>query len=142
MRLVIDTSILISALLKDSVTREILLFSNIESLLPEYAFGELERHKNSISNRSGLSIDEIDIVLSLISENIAIISASELKPHMEKAFKIIGKIDPLDVPFVALALATNNNGIWTNDKHFEALKGITVWKTTDVLSYLAKNKKK
>ena len=44
MRLVIDTSILISALLKDSTTREILLFSNIEFLLPEYAFGELERH--------------------------------------------------------------------------------------------------
>jgi len=57
MRLVIDTSILISALLKDSITREILLFS-------------------------------------------------------------------------------------PNDKHFEALKGITVWKTTDVLSYLTKNKKK
>ena len=95
MRLVIDTSILISALLKDSTTREILLFSNIEFLLPEYAFGELERHKNSISNRSSLSIEEIDIVLSLISENIAIISASELKPYMKKAFKIIGKIDPL-----------------------------------------------
>lgn len=142
MRLVIDTSILISALLKDSVTRKILLFSNIEFLLPEYAFKELERHKNSISNRSGLSIDEIDIVLSLISENITIISASELKPYMEKAFKIIGKIDPLDVPFVALALATNNDGIWTNDKHFENLKGLTVWKTADVLSYLMKSKKK
>lgn len=142
MRLAIDTSILISALLKDSVTREILLFSNIEFLLPEYAFEELEKHKNSISNRSGLSIDEIDIVLSLISENITIISASELKPYMEKAFKIIGKIDPLDVPFIALALATNNDGIWTNDKHFENLKGITVWKTADVLSYLMKGKRK
>ena len=38
MRLVIDTSILISALLKDSVTRGILLFSSIDFLLPEYTF--------------------------------------------------------------------------------------------------------
>lgn len=44
MRLVIDTGILISALLKDSVTREILLFSLIEFLIPEYAFEEFEKH--------------------------------------------------------------------------------------------------
>jgi predicted nucleic acid-binding protein len=47
MRLVIDTCILISALLKDSVTREILLFSSLEFLLPEHALEELENHKDT-----------------------------------------------------------------------------------------------
>ena len=103
MRLVIDTSILISALLKDSVTRQILLFSSIDFLLPEYAFEEIEKHKDNVSIRSGLSRGEIEIVLSLIIENITIIPASKLKPYMEKAHKIIGSIDPFDVPFVALA---------------------------------------
>ncbi len=49
MRLVIDTSILISALLKDSVTREILFFSSIDFLLPEYAFEEIEKHKDNLN---------------------------------------------------------------------------------------------
>lgn len=136
MRLVIDTGILISALLKDSVTRELLLFSSIDFLLPEYAFEELEKHKDSISARSGLSREDIEIVLSLIIENITIIPASKLKPHVQKAHKLIGGIDPLDVPFAALALAVENDGIWSNDKHFENLKGIKIWKTSDVFNYI------
>lgn len=136
MRLVIDTGILISALLKDSVTREILLFSSGDFLLPEYAFEELEKHKDSISARSGLSREDIEIVLSLIIENITIIPASKLKPHMQKAHNLIGCIDPLDVPFAALALAVENDGIWSNDKHFENLKGIKIWKTSEVFNYI------
>jgi predicted nucleic acid-binding protein len=135
MRLVIDTSILISALLKDSVTRQILLFSSIDFLLPEYAFEEIEKHKDNVSIRSGLSRGEIEIVLSLIIENITIIPASKLKPCMEKAHKIIGSIDPFDVPFVALALSIDNDGIWSNDKHFKNLKGIKIWKTSDIFNY-------
>jgi predicted nucleic acid-binding protein len=135
MRLVIDTSILISALLKDSVTRQILFFSSIDFLLPEYAFEEIEKHKDNVSIRSGLSRGEIEIVLSLIIENITIIPASKLKPYMEKAHKIIGSIDPFDVPFVALALSIDNDGIWSNDKHFKNLKGIKIWKTSDIFNY-------
>ncbi|MDP3111984.1 MAG: PIN domain-containing protein [Thermodesulfovibrionales bacterium] len=136
MRLVIDTGILISALLKDSVTREILLFSSVDFLLPEYAFEEIEKHKDNISTRSGLSRKDVEIVLSLVTENITIIPASKLKPYMENAHKLIGSIDPFDVPFIALALSTENDGIWSNDKHFKNLKGLKVWKTSDVFNYL------
>ena len=87
MRLVIDTGILISALLKDSVTREILLFSSLEFLLPKHALEELENHKDTISARSGLSKDEIDIVLSMLMDRITIISASKIKPHMQIFFE-------------------------------------------------------
>lgn len=136
MKLVIDTGILISALLKDSATREILLFSAIDFLLPEYAIEEIERHKDNISIRSGLSKEDIEIVLSLIIENVTIIPASKLKPYAGKAHKIIGSIDPFDVPFVALALSTENDGIWSNDKHFNNLQDIKIWKTSDVFDYL------
>ncbi|MEW6599427.1 MAG: PIN domain-containing protein [Nitrospirota bacterium] len=136
MRLVIDTGILISALLKDSATREILLLSSIEFLLPEYAFEEFERHKDKISKRSGLSTEDIDVLMALLTENITIVSASRIKPYMGKANKLIGSADPFDVPFVALALATENDGIWSNDKHFENLKGMKTWKTSDVFDFI------
>lgn len=90
MRLVIDTGILISALLKDSATREILLLSSIEFLLPDYAFEEFERHKDKISRRSGLSMEDIDVLITLITENITIVSAAKIKPYMEKANEMMG----------------------------------------------------
>jgi predicted nucleic acid-binding protein len=138
MKLIIDTNVLISALLKNSVTREILLFPSFEFLLPEYALEEVEPHKGLISKRSGLGKDEIDVILSILLENITIIPANEIKPFLAKADKLIGHIDPLDVPFVALALSVENDGIWSNDKHFEDLKGIKVWKTADLLNFIGR----
>ncbi|MBI5746665.1 MAG: hypothetical protein HZA13_06670 [Nitrospirae bacterium] len=94
MRLVIDTNILISALIKDSVTRELLLFPSMEFLLLEYALQEIEAHKARISKQSNLNKDEIDIILSVLLENISIIPALMIKPYLEKAETIIGSIDP------------------------------------------------
>lgn len=136
MRLVIDTNILISALIKDSVTRELLLFSSREFLLPEYALEEVEAHKSNISKGSCLNENEIDIVLSILLENITIVPASEIKPYLKKAQEIIGSIDPLDVPFVALAV--ENDGIWSNDRHFKSIKGVKVWKTSNLLKLMGK----
>ena len=43
MRLVLDTNILIAALIKDSITRRILLLPGLEFLLPAFALDELAR---------------------------------------------------------------------------------------------------
>jgi predicted nucleic acid-binding protein len=136
MKLVIDTNILISALIKDSATRELLLLPSLEFFLPEYALQEIEAHKAQISRRSGLSESEIDVVLSILLENVGIVPASNIKPYLKKADKIIGRVDPSDTPFVALALSIKNDGIWSNDRHFEKIKGIKVWKTSDLLKLM------
>ena len=138
MRLVINTSILISSLIKDSVTREILLVPFMKFYLPEYALEEVEAHKKKISRLSRLSMDEIDIVLNLLLDNISIIPTETVRPYLKEAQKIIVSIDPNDIPFVALALAIENEGIWSNDKHFEGIRQIKVWKTSDLLKYLKK----
>ena len=138
MRLVIDTSILISSLIKNSVTREILLSPFLNFFLPEYALEEIEAHKKKISRLSGLTLDEIDILLNLLLENISIIPAQTIKLHLEEAERIIGGIDPKDIPFVALSLAIENDGIWSSDKHFETIKKIKVWKTSDLIKHFKK----
>ena len=138
MRLVVDTSILISSLIRRSVTREILLLPFMKFYIPEYALEELEAHKPKLSKLSGLSIDEIDILLNSLLDNISIVPAQTIEPYLKEARRIIGSIDPGDVPFVALALAVENDGIWSNDKHFKAIKQIKVWKTSDLLIHLKK----
>jgi predicted nucleic acid-binding protein len=106
--------------------------------LPEYALEEIEAHRMKISRLSGLSADEIDILLNLLLENISIISNQTIEPYFNEAEAMIGRIDPNDIPFLALALATENDGIWSNDRHFEAIKQIKIWKTSDLLKYLKK----
>ncbi len=138
MILILNTSILISSLIKDSVTRQILLLPSMKFYLPEYAFEEIEAHKMKISRLSRLSTDEIDILLNLLLENISIIPGQTIQPCLSEAEVMIGRIDPNDIPFLALALATENDGIWSNDRHFEAIKQIRIWKTSDLLKYLKK----
>jgi predicted nucleic acid-binding protein len=138
MILILNTSILISSLIKDSVTRQILLLPSMKFYLPEYALEEIEAHKMKISRLSRLSTDEIDILLNLLLENISIIPGQTIQPCISEAEVMIGRIDPNDIPFLALALATENDGIWSNDRHFEAIKQIKIWKTSDLLKYLKK----
>ena len=66
MRLVLDTNILIAALIKDSLTREILLFPGFEFLLPEYALEEIAKHRTKIARRARLKQDEIKLLLSVL----------------------------------------------------------------------------
>mgnify|MGYP001134305648 FL=1 len=59
MKLVIDTSVLIAALMKDSAVRELLLNPFFEFYVPEYCIEEIERHVSEISERSGLSVENV-----------------------------------------------------------------------------------
>ena len=138
MTLVIDTNIIISSLLKQSTNRKILLLPYFNFILPEYAFEEINNHMDKIQKISKLAEDEIKILLSILLENIDIIPNKTIQPAIKKAKEIIGYIDIDDVPFVAAALTTLNNGIWTNDKHFKQIENIKIWDTKDILIYLRK----
>ena len=60
----------------------------------------------------------------------------EYEKKMNEGMKIIGNIDEKDAQFIALALSIENDGIWSNDKHFEKQKKIKVFKTIDTLNLL------
>jgi predicted nucleic acid-binding protein len=45
-------------------------------------------------------------------------------------------IDPDDTPFIALASAVENDGIWSDDKHFQQQTRIRVWQTKDLLTLI------
>lgn len=138
MRLVLDTNILIAALIKDSLTRAILFLPDFEFLVPEYALEEVKRQRPKIARHSHLKYREIDLLLSLLLESVTVVPAAKITPHLKAAEALIGNIDPGDVPFVALALAVENDGIWSNDRAFERLSGIKLWKTSDIRAYLQK----
>lgn len=136
MRLVLDTNILIAALIKDSITRRILLLPDLEFLLPAFALAELARHRGKIVRAARLQGDELDLLLTLLLKSVAVVPLERIAPYIPDADALIGAVDPDDVPFVALALAEEHDGIWSNDRAFEDLPGIQLWTTTSLKTHL------
>jgi predicted nucleic acid-binding protein len=111
MKLVLDTNILIAALIKNSFTRKCFFSPEIEFYLPEYALEEVTKHRAKIARHSRLSDKEIDLLLTLLLESVTVVPAEKILPHLKAAEALIGDVDKNDVPFVALALAVENDGI-------------------------------
>ena len=140
MRIVLDSNILISSLIKDSITREIILNSNNEFLLPEYSLLEIRKHENYILSKTQLSKEEFNRLIKKILEYINIVEIEKIINHKEKADKIIGDIDKDDVLLVACALAYPGSIIWSEDKHFKLQNKIRVYNTKEFISVITNSK--
>ncbi|MHA2112241.1 MAG: putative toxin-antitoxin system toxin component, PIN family [Candidatus Hodarchaeales archaeon] len=132
MKLVIDTNIIISAIIREGLTRKMLLFPGIKLVTPEITFNEIENHIGIISTKSKLSKDDIQQILDVLNKNIETIPESRWWTHYTKAEKLIGKKDPKDVPFIAVAFALTVDGIWSNDRDFDSQSLFKVWKTAEL----------
>ncbi len=141
MKLIIDTNVLISSLLKDSTTRQLLLNESFEFYLPEIVIIELKKYLIYIIQKSGITEDEIKNLLNALLENLKLVPFDEYEDQMDEAMEIMGKIDEKDTQFIALALSIKNDGIWSNDKHFDEQTKIQVYKTIDIINLLEKKSK-
>lgn len=136
MRLVIDTNRIIAALIKDSATRRIILLSRIRFITIGLSIKEITKHKEEILEKADINESEMYRILSLLFEKIEIIDDIVIGSKMVEAKKIMDKIDKDDTKFIALALAVENDGIWSDDKHFTMQRVIKTWKTGDMLKLL------
>ena len=134
MKIVLDTNILMSALIKESAVRFLIVHSPYKLFLPEFSFIEIKRHLPIIKKKSKLSEQEISIILEILLKNIKIIPMGTLVKYHKKAFNIMGQIDRDDVEFVAAALSINDAIIWSDDAHFKRQDRIKVLNTKEILS--------
>lgn len=72
MKLVVDTNILISALIRNSASRKIIFTSNFEFHVPEYAFSEIDKHKGMIISKSALDEADYELFLNLLKSRVSI----------------------------------------------------------------------
>ncbi len=133
MRLVIDTNIIISSLISNSIRRYILMNSNIEFIAPEYTFTEILKHTDIIEKKSKLAADDLRQVMETLFSRITIYPKEEYADCYEQAKKIMEDIDPDDAPFLALAMKTKVDGIWSEDKGFQQQNHVKVYTTKELL---------
>lgn len=140
MKVVVDTNIVFSALLNPSGTIGELIVNPIEGIelySSSFMRVELFKHHKKISKISGLTIEEIEGLTYLITENIHFISEDQIPEEIWKESEIIlSQIDTKDTPFVASAKYLDSK-LWTGDK--KLIKGINTTEfiacmsTTDML---------
>ena len=136
MKLVIDTNRLMAALLKSSVSREIILSEKIEFYSPEYMIKEIEKHRKYLMNKSKLNKEDFNFLLFTLLEKITLVPFEEFKHKYMDAVKIMINIDINDSAFIALGLAMKADGIWTKDKGYYKQKVLTVYSTKELFNLI------
>lgn len=132
MKIVVDTNIIISALAKDSAVRSLIILSNHEFIYPQPALLEIVKHKQTIMKKAAIDEGEFHTLMGKIFERITVVEKEKFARKIPEARGIMGRIDPKDSLFVALALE-RNAPVWTNDKDFERQTKVKVIKTAELL---------
>jgi len=124
---------IIAALIKKSITRKLIFYPDIELFSPEYVFEEIRKHSFEITTKAKVTSRQFEIILTLLMEKINIIPKSYYISEFQRAEEIIGHIDRKDIPYFALALALNADGIWSLDRHLKRQNKIKKFYTTSDL---------
>ena len=118
MKVIVDTNIMFSILLKDkSKERDVLFLSeDLEFFSCRFAIVELFKHKEKISKFSKLTEDEILTSLYRLLKIINFYNEDLISREVfKKAYELCSGIDEKDTLFVALTLEINGY-LWTGDK--------------------------
>ncbi len=138
MKLVIDTNIIIAAMVKDGLARKIIFFGNVDLISPEFTMEEVYKHRDIILDKAHFTEEEFRILFLTILGRVKIIPKSRYISFLREADSLIGKIDYKDVPFLALSLAVRNDGVWSDDKHFKKQNKIRVLTTKEIIGSIQK----
>jgi predicted nucleic acid-binding protein len=132
MKLVVDANVVISALIADSKTRELIVTLEPELLTPEVVHVEIGNYESLIVEKSGMELERVRQFIDLLFQYIETVPASEFYPYIEEADEAIGDTDPDDVLYVACALA-RDAGVWSDDSDFEGQNLVPVFNTHGVI---------
>ena len=135
MMIVIDANAVISALLKNGKSRQIIVSGKFTLVAPEYLSEELHRHKAYIAGKAGISVGELELLIALLLRRILIVPSAEYKSRLAGAAKLMAN-DVKDAPYAACYFALKCDGIWTNDSDFNSKEGIRVFSTEYLVKLL------
>lgn len=132
MKVILDVNIILSALIRDSTTRKIILNFQFEFYFPEPSLEKIRKYKDYILEKSGLSEEEYNKIMATLFKYIKLVPTEEIDKNWDEAKKIMERIDKEDVVFIAAALGISDSVIWSDDGHFEKQDEVKILKTNDI----------
>ena len=137
MELVVDANILLAGVLKNALTRELLLDSRIRLCAPEHLILEtlhLLKTNSRLQKRVGLPFRILQENFYLLTHEIETYPKKSYVPFLEPAIKIAPHRE--DAPYLALALLLRVP-IWSNDKGLQSQNQVMVLTTQQVVDLLS-----
>lgn len=130
--LAVDANCLLSALLGGRA-REIVFSSQFILYSPQATLFEVAKHLPWLAAK--LRRSEIEVFQEFQLLPVIACQPAEYDHQQKRAADLIAAHDPLDIPLLALALA-RDYPIWSDDRDFEGIEEITLFKTADLLTRL------
>lgn len=136
MQLILDANIILSSLIKNSKTREILLDPELEFFAPEFLLSEVQKHiifDKEVRDKIEMTDSEIIEFLSFLFEKIKVIAKEEYLEHIEEASKLVEH--EKDTVYLALSISLNLS-LWSNDKGLKKQTKVKVFSTEELSKLL------
>ncbi|MGD2087488.1 MAG: PIN domain-containing protein [Candidatus Aminicenantes bacterium] len=123
MKIIVDSNIIFSSLLNQhSSISDVLFRKEFDFVMPKYAYIELFKYKEKITQLSRHNEEEILEILYKLLKNVNIFDEDLIAPNtLKKAYQFVKDIDEKDIIFVALAIELNGL-LWTGDN--KLIKGL------------------
>ena len=133
MILVVDANILFSALIKNSLTAELIFNEDITLYTCEFILEEFFKYEDVIQKKTHRTKEEFIQIMHQLKEVISVVPKEEYLSFMNEAEKISPDIK--DTLYFALALKLNC-AIWSNDKQLKKQDKIKVYSTSEIMNFL------
>jgi predicted nucleic acid-binding protein len=133
--LVIDANVLFSALIKNSLTAEIIFEEDIIPSAPEFVIEEFLKYEDLILKKTSRTREEFIQIMHMLKDIITVVPKEEYSKFIGEAEKF--SPDEKDVMYLALALKLKC-AVWSNDKRLKQQDRVKVYSTEDLRNELKK----
>jgi predicted nucleic acid-binding protein len=138
MKLVLDSNRLFAALIKDSMSRQILLNQKFDFYSPFEIKDELMKYHDYLLQKSHLILETFNDLMNKLIIRINLCSIQKESTEFKTALSIMEEIDVNDAPFLAVAYYIKADAIWSDDVHFQKQTEFKVVTTPDLVKLLQK----
>ncbi len=133
MEVVVDTNVIVAALLRAGLTRNLIFSEELQLTSPDYAYTEIKNHEEEYLKKSGLEREPFERAVEIVLSRIT--PAPEEEYEGQKTAAQGFSPDPSDWPFFALAL-TRRCSLWSNDRQLKKQNRVRVIGTAELLEML------
>ena len=130
MQVIVDANPLISIIIKPGKAIDLLFTEELELFAPTLLIEEIQRNKEEIIKKSGLSEEEVNKFLKIILKRIKLILEEDFINYREKAEDICPH--KKDIIYFALALYLKCS-IWSNEKKLKEQNYIKIYSTNEIM---------
>lgn len=85
MDIVMDANILFAALIRDNVSRNLLVSEELVLYAPDFILKEMEKYKEELVQKTEKSATDFEAVLALLKKRMTLVPLKDIIPFLQKA---------------------------------------------------------